>query len=304
VRPGNRPGPVTNLDPSPTFERGAAAELGGGGEKLLVVGGYYAHKLHTVIREGGAAVELVYFPEWRIQNNSVEQMASEVEKAVNKHKIEAVVFQVMDDPIYTAITEEGKKIPPRRVGEVEHIEGDLSVIDSAVLNKLLKLCKPLVAATAGIKTVWIGPLPRYVTGSCCLEAGHVANRLQRGFLDTVLASLEDVHRSTRDFLFMEGMRHARVMNPWVGLRSTSPSNIWGEDPVYIKKEVMTLLAEGVKITLNKISLKRRGEGDEPDTKRGRRQTGGGGDGRPASSSHRSSSRGSGGGGGRSGRYRN
>jgi hypothetical protein len=148
-----------------------------------------------------------------------------------------------------------------------------------------------------------GQLLRYVTGSCCQVAGHVANRQQRGFLDTMLASLEEVHRSTRDF--MEGMRHARVMNPWVGLRSTSPSNIWGEDPVYIKKEVMPRLAEGVKITLNKISLKRRGEGDEPDMKRGRRQAGGGGgDGRPASSSHRSSSRGSGGGGGRGGCYRN
>jgi uncharacterized membrane protein YgcG len=303
-----RCGMAIDLDPSPSFERGVAADLGGSGEKVLVVGGSYAHKLHTVMREGGTAVELLYFPDWRVQKTSVEQMVAEVEKAVHKNKIEAVVFQVMDDTIYTAITEEGEKIPPRKIGNVEHIEGDLSVVDRAVLSKLLRLCMPLVAATTGIKTVWIGPLPRYVTGSCCQEAGHVANRQQRGFLDTVLESLEEVHRCTRDYLFTEGMRHARVMNPWVGLRSTSPSNIWGEDPVYIKKELMPRLAEGVKITLNKISLKRRGEGEEPETKRGRRQPGGnsGGEGRRDSYSRGGSSRGSGGGsgGGRGGRYRN
>jgi hypothetical protein len=98
------------------------------------------------------------------------------------------------------------------------------------------------------------------------------------------------------------MRHVRVMNPWVGLRGTSPSNIWGEDPVYIRKEMMPRLAEGVKITLNKISLKRRSDGNEPETKRGRSLSaasrgGGGGSGdrmsggrgsHPASTGHRNS----------------
>jgi hypothetical protein len=170
-------------------------------------------------------------------------------------------------------------------------------------------------ATEGIKTVWIGPLPRYVTGGCCLEAGHAQNRLRRDFLESQLGHLEEVHTCTRDFLFVEGLRHARVMNPWVGIRGSSPSNIWGEDPVYIRREMMTKLTDGVKITLNKITLKRRGDGEEPETKRGRRPraqdmaAGNGGNrggGRHESRSHSNSSRGNGGGGrgGRAGRYRN
>jgi hypothetical protein len=271
---------------------------------------------------------------------------------LRRHQIEAVVFQLMDDTIFISLTEEGEKIPPRKEGEIVHIEGDLSIIDNAVLSKLLKLCKPLLTATVGIKTMWVGPLPRYVTGGCCLDAGNVANRQQRGHLDSpgagnvanrqqrghldspgagnvanrqqrghldsLLSNLEEVHKCIRDFLFVEGLRHARVMNLWVGLRGSSPSNIWGKDPVYIKKEMMPRLAEGVKITLNKISLKRRSDGNEPETKRGRSQAassrgggsstgdrlgGGGGGGRPTGTGHRSSSRGSGGG-GRGGRYRN
>jgi hypothetical protein len=55
-----------DLDPMPTFERGVAAEIGGGGNKVLVVGSNYSHKLYTAMREGGSAVELVYIPDWRI----------------------------------------------------------------------------------------------------------------------------------------------------------------------------------------------------------------------------------------------
>jgi hypothetical protein len=84
---------------------------------------------------------------------------------LRRHQIEAVVFQLMDDTIFISLTEEGEKIPPRKEGEIVHIEGDLSIIDNAVLSKLLKLCKPLLTATVGIKTVWVGPLPQYVTGS-------------------------------------------------------------------------------------------------------------------------------------------
>jgi hypothetical protein len=104
------------------------------------------------------------------------------------------------------------------------------------------------------------------------------NRLQARFLDNLVADLEDVHKCARDFLFVEGLRHVRVMNPWVGLRGSSPSNIWGEDPVHIKPEMLPRLVEGVRVTTNKITLKRGSDSREPEPKRSR-NSGGGGTGR-------------------------
>jgi hypothetical protein len=75
----------------------------------------------------------------------------------------------------------------------------------------------------------------------------------------MVKELEEVHKHIRDFLFVEGLRHVRVMNPWVGLRGSSPANIWGEDPVLIKTAMLPKLVEGVKLTLSKITLKRRSD---------------------------------------------
>jgi hypothetical protein len=136
--------------------------------------------------------------------------------------------------------------PPKRQGDKLHIEGDLTVCEKPALNKLLLLCKPVLESTAGIKTVLIG------ASGCCDNAAHITNRRGPRFLEDMLEDLEGIHKTMRDYLFMENLRHIRVMNPWVGLRGLSPTNIWGDNPVQIRKEAMVHLAEGVRITLNKI----------------------------------------------------
>jgi hypothetical protein len=67
------------------------------------------------------------------------------------------------------------------------------------------------------------------------------------------------------------------MDPWVGLRHLQPGAIWGEDPVHVKPEHFKKMAEGVKLTLGKISPKRRRESFSGNVqKRGRLGGGGGG----------------------------
>jgi hypothetical protein len=127
------------------------------------------------------------------------------------------------------------------------------------------------------KTVLIGPLPRYVVAGCCGKAAHISNRRAPRFLEDMLEDLEGIHKTTRDFLFKENLRHIRVMNPWVGLRDMLLANIWGDNPIQIKQEAMVQLAEGVKITLNKITIKRRRDSMDPaEQKRNRGWSGGGG----------------------------
>jgi hypothetical protein len=291
------------LDPTPSFERGVAARIGGeNGEVMLVVGGAQAAQLQAEMRREGMAADLIELPGARFTKNEADGMLNRVMQELREKKVAAVVYQFMDISVFTAITEEVDKIQPVLGDNGPHWVGDLSICDKSVLAKLLKLYKPLLEATAGYKTVMVGPLPRFVTGGCCTDPGHMPNRKQPGFMDNMVKELEEVHKQVRDFLFVENLRHVRVMNPWIGLRGSSPSNIWGEDPVLVKAEVLPKLVEGVKITTTKITLKRRGDNLTPEPKRSRslaepvrpRGGGGGGRGGAASSGYgtQSSSRGS------------
>jgi hypothetical protein len=273
-----RSGLAIDLDPTPSFERGVAAlVVGDDGELTVVVGSSQAVQLHDAMKSAGMNTCLVEIPNWRITKVEVDTLLNRLNEALKNKKVGAVVFQFMDNTIYTALTEDGNKTPPTLVDGVSHMVGDLTVCDRSVLNKLLKLCMPLLAATEGIKTVLVGPLPRYVTGSCCQDPEHMPNRLRARFLEDLVADLDDVHKCARDFLFVEGLRNMRVMNPWVGLRGSSPANIWGEDPVHVKQEMQMKLVEGVKLTLNKITLKRGSDSREPEPKRSRNTGGGGAD---------------------------
>jgi hypothetical protein len=77
------------------------------------------------------------------------------------------------------------------------------------------------------------------------------------------------------------------MDPWVGLRQYESGELWDKDPVHIIQDRYKALAEGVKITISKLSPKRRRDSignPGPDSKRGRMEGrggrgGGGGNGR-------------------------
>jgi hypothetical protein len=290
-----RSGMAIDLDPTPSFERGVAATIGGEeGEVVLVVGSKQAANMHAEMRRQGLAADLIELPLWRISKTEVDSLLLKIEQEKKDKKIAAVVFQLMDNTVFTAITEEGEKIQPVLRDNTLHWTGDLSVCDKPILAKLLKILKPVLEATVDFKTVMMGPLPRFVTGSCCEDPGHIPNRGQSGFLNNMVGELEELHKNVRDFLFVEGLRHVRIMNPWVGMRGTSPTNIWGEDPIMVLPAVLPKLVEGVKLTLSKITLKRRSDNATPEPKRSRSTTG-------QAEDPRAGHRNSGGGGDRGGR---
>jgi hypothetical protein len=84
----------------------------------------------------------------------------------------------------------------------------------------------------------------------------MANRCMPGFLAKMKKELEILNRTIKEFLHGDGYNNIRSMDPWVGLRHLETNQIWGTDPVHIKRDHLACLAEGVKITLSKISLKR------------------------------------------------
>jgi hypothetical protein len=205
-------------------------------------------------------------------------------------------MQFMDNSVFEALTEEGTRIPPRKSQGRFHLDGDIVVADKAATVKMLRFCRSAFNATEGIPTAMVGPMPRYVSRACCEDQDHMANRSTPGFAGKMKSDLEAVNRTVKEFLRNDGYQNIRAMDPWVGLRQYSSDQLWGEDPVHIKDEMFKELVEGVKITLSKLSPKRKRDsvGGLPASKKTR--VSGGGDG--GSGVH------GGGGGGSSGADRN
>jgi hypothetical protein len=94
-----------------------------------------------------------------------------------------------------------------------------AVAEKATTNySLLRICRPVFNATAGINTVMVGALPRYVTSSCCSDPEHRANREAPGFFNNKKRDLAALNRSIKDFLHHDGCEYIRAMDPWVGLK--------------------------------------------------------------------------------------
>jgi hypothetical protein len=282
-----RGGLAIDLEPSPDFDRGIGdasgpvVSGGGGGERYLIVGSSNARRLHEALTEAGKVSELIYLDQLRIIRSTGELIKAKIGEAVAKEKPTAIVIQILDNSLFEVITEEGERLPPQKVEGRTHFAGDIAVADRAVLRKLLMLCRPALDATEGIKTAFIGPLPRYVMGACCDEMGHMANRTEPGFFQRMKQDLAVLNKEIKDFLFNDDYQNVRAMDPWVGLKNLGPDMVWGEDPVHIKRELMKHLVEGVQITLDKITPKRRRDSVESSgSKRARGGgRGGGGGGR-------------------------
>jgi hypothetical protein len=211
-----------------SFERGVDWCLGqattGG---YLIVGSSNAKRLYNAVISGGGAADLIYEPNFRINKGSVQALEGKLKDAIKAKRPDTIVLQILDSTLYYTMTEEGNKIPMESIGGRYHAAGDLALADKHTMEKVLKLCKPLLQAAGNIKTVVVGPLPRYITAVCFNSDEHMPNRKTPRFLERMVADLAVLQKSIRDFLFTENFRSARGMDPWVGLRDRAASSHWG-----------------------------------------------------------------------------
>jgi hypothetical protein len=249
-----RTGMAIDLEPTPSFERGvdwcmAQAATGG----VLIVGSSNAKRLHTAMVGDGSPADLIYEPNLKINKHSVQLLEEKMKLAIKSKKPDLIVLQLLDGSVFFTLTEEGTKIPMENSGGRCHAPGDLALADKQAMEKILILCKPLLQVAGNIKTVVVGPLPRYITAGCCSKEEHMPNRKSPRFLERMVSDLAVLQKSIKDFLFNENLRSARAMDPWVGLREMQVSSLWGADPLHVRQEHFGPLVEGVRITADKIA---------------------------------------------------
>ena len=235
-----------NLDELPVTSRKveeAASKCPG---NFLVVGSSNARRLVAALAAKGIPVGSVLSNSWRATKQSVVEMAEHVRQELAAGSYTAVIFQLLDNNLYFACTEEGGLIPAARDNDGKyHVEGNLTVADKAALVAVMKLCGPLWEAAAGKHMVILSPLPRYVKEGCCGEYDHMPNRREADFYQTLKLELAACSKHLKDYLFNAGLRYGRVMDPMRNLRGLVVDEIWGRDPIHPKEEIYSLLADGI-----------------------------------------------------------
>jgi hypothetical protein len=209
--------------------------------------------------DAGIEAEFLHLPNLRIIRGAGELVAQKLRDEIARKAPATVVLQFLDNSTFEALTVEGTRIPPRKCEGRHHLDGDIAVADRATVTTMMRFCRPIFNATAGINTVMVGPMPRYVSAGCCQDPEHMANRAAPSFLPNMQRDLATCNRIVKEQLHKDGYANIRCLDPWMALRDVGIDALWGSDPVHIKREHMPKLLEGVKITVAKIMPKRKND---------------------------------------------
>jgi hypothetical protein len=60
-----------------------------------------------------------------------------------------------------------------------------------------------------------------------------------------MASLELLRKNFKDFLFYDGRRNVKVLDPCVDIRHLPDDEVWGEDPIHPKESAFEKIAASV-----------------------------------------------------------
>jgi hypothetical protein len=123
-----------------------------------------------------------------------------------------------------------------------------------VLQEHLATLKPLLDLVGKRRGIVISPLPLYVVTGCCSNPEHCSNRRLLDYEQQQQQSLDILKRSIKDFLFCQGLRFIRVLDPLVDIRGMEAEAIWGMDPVHPSPRVYGKIAAAVARLGDKIKV--------------------------------------------------
>jgi hypothetical protein len=236
-----------DLDPSPAYERGLGLQTSTKkAVDFLVVGSSNASKLAKALEDRGFAVCIIYKPNWRITQEAVEQLVSETAGAIQDMDPTTIVFEIRYNSSFYGRTRDGSRTAPRRDEEgIYHLTRDVTTSTKETQLEHFNSIRPLLNLAAKRRCILVTPLPRYVTAGCCLNPDHCSNRRYQDFKQHMLNTLEMFRKNFKDFLYYEGMKSIRVMDPCMDIRGLEDSDIWGADPVHPLPLVYAKMVGGV-----------------------------------------------------------
>jgi hypothetical protein len=271
-----------DVDTSPSFDRGLGPQAKvKQAVDFLIVGSSNASKLANCLSRLGYATYVIFEPNWRISSGNVDSLAQKIGEAIIDVDPAVVVLQLLDNSCYFGRASDGSRTPAKKgIDGKYHLEGDVTICAYDTQLEHIKALKGILDAVNKRTCLLVTPLPCYVTAGCFLSPEHCSNRRYQDFRQHLMASLELLRKNFKDFLFYDGRRNVKVLDPCVDVRHLPDDEIWGDDPIHPKESAFEKIAASVaKIGLREGEKRARTDSMEagasagPDARRGRRDTG-------------------------------
>jgi hypothetical protein len=131
--------------------------------------------------------------------------------------------------------------------------------------------KPLLPLWEKRNAIMISPMTRYIKHSCCDDRKHITNWKDTSYKPAMMAALTEAKQNLRDFLFHDGKRTLKVLNPNLDIKTMTEEEVRGHNPVHPLPQVYSKIAEAVvklAATMKESQDKKRRRTDSGDTKSG------------------------------------
>jgi len=164
------------LDVTPDTSRNPSPSIGNGHERLIFVGASHMARLSVVAAEANVEVAHVGSPGWVATRDSLAEAARKLTE-LNPTEKDVVIIDLFSNNAYMGTDDSG--LPCRahkgRADGRYHVVGALQTAPKSVFEKIVSDAKDLLSAAKESKTVLFAPIPRYISGKCCSDQGHVTN---------------------------------------------------------------------------------------------------------------------------------
>ena len=244
------------LDVTPDTSRNPSPSIGNGQARMIFVGASHMARLSVVAAEANVEVALIGNPGWLATRDSLAEAARKLTE-LNPTDNDVVIIDLFSNNAYMGTDDCG--LPCRaqkgRADGRYHVGGALQTAPRSVFEKIVSDAKDLINAANGCKTVMFAPIPRYVSGKCCSDLGHVTNwntdsltsEIHRAgeMAEQAISGSEAITRST----FINVLEFFDCTDPNLSeVRTGGGQSIWlASDPVHLSQqaysELATMMAE-------------------------------------------------------------
>jgi uncharacterized membrane protein YgcG len=212
----------------------------------LVVGSSNASKLADAIADRGYSVHKIYYPNWRVDADNVEELLKMVREAIADKDPGTIIYQMLDNSCYYGRLRDGSRTAAKLGDDGSyHLEGEVTVCSKDTQLEHLNSIKPLLELAAKKKCLLLTPLPRYVAAGCCTNPEHCSNRRYPDFVQHMRDALELLRKHFKDFLYYRSMRHIKILDPGMDIRGLSLEEIWGKEAIHPTPLVYCRIAASV-----------------------------------------------------------
>jgi hypothetical protein len=249
----------------------------------VAVGASNAARTATALRRKGVSVTSLGKAGWKISEDTVAYMASELSQRVAQE--ETLILQCLDSNCFYVLEKTGAMcMPCRGTDGLVHIQGKVVVPRGLQLENLLELLGPILRERAGMLTILVCPTVRFLE-ACCNAHNSMsqADRIAEG--ERQLRELGSLRREVRSWLVRHGFHDVLLADPLEAAgaaKSVEKARELMFDAVHMKPAGFAALAGKIRELIQQWMLSKKRKGgtiEQPAGKRARTdQAVGGGNG--------------------------